>query len=78
MQVINPEGKRIIRTDNFSLLMEQLTSDIDVKDKLMTTEFLRQLKDKLSAEEVIDSNEINASKLETAMREDRLSVKVFE
>lgn len=70
MQVINPENKRVIRADNFNLLMEQLTSDIDVKEKLMTTEFLRQLTEKLTQLKVMDnsSNDISTGKLEAAMR----------
>jgi len=79
MQVINPENKRVIRVDNFNLLMEQLTSEIDVKDKIMTTEFLRQLTEKLTQLKVMDnSNDISTAKLEAAMREDRVSVKAFE
>lgn len=80
MQVINPENKKVIRADNFKLLMEQLTSDTDVKDKLMTTEFLRQLTQKLTQFKVMDynSNDISTTKLEAAMREDLVSVKAFE
>ena len=45
----------------------------------MTTEFLRQLTEKLTQLKVMDnSNDISTAKLEAAMREDRVSVKAFE